>query len=1418
MLRITLCLLIANAIASPVFQRCFQGGQLILERRSATSMSEFCLKDDVSMIKSVIDYDRSNNSIIGNNKVYRQWIVSDWKLCHPIKAEGGSINVIEVEKDLTIRSNTYICTTDCTITVDKENAQLIFQTSKLNHFEVTGTTLSTGWFKTKASVTLDQTCEHIKVSCGKKSIQFHACFRQHMTCIRFLHRSILPGSMANSICQNIELIIILTLTSLIFIILNIIAKTYICYLMLPIFIPIAYAYGWVYNKSCKKCVNCGLAYHPFSNCGSHCVCGSVFQTSDRMRMHRESGLCSGFKSLRVARILCKAKTSSLVVAVLSSLLILSFVTPIEGADDDIKYSLSDLPDAYTKELDMLNKKIDLNLIISITNMSITILLLVLAISSHLITNKIAKCKVFLCHECDMYHTYKGIRYNGDFSNKCGSCTCGTLEDPNYTTMHKASELCISEIKRLIQKKIMIVLVIFVLIENSVCLATAEEKCFKEHDYSIDCIGPLLTMRPCSKSTIESVASKLITEKQIAKEDAEKLKLLPDSIKQAWDMIDNQPNYDQMFLMEYAFLKRECSYFEEFEHNSGINQIVWRTIAKTEHFDICAIRSNQQFCKCMSKSVYCKDANWDIASEMNDTYSFKPLFYQHDIQLYTKIFKAAFKGTSSRTYDSLMSSRNKTGMISLVKKLEKRFPYNNLLMGFLKFGQVLFNLDSFDSLPKGKTSRTTITSQRTNYENLSNAKSGTITKECKNLKLLQCISPRYQVFVGHVIKCGDSEIGIYDFQTPVYKKSTDESMWCTYDKHCFHNGVGIDAKRLELLKKLNCWYTDPTEMVDVYTKPRKSCRMINKGNCVIAGTSLNVMQCDDNQIFYTDHRSSADTQGDIGEYCLAQNCDVDRFPINTDVNTTCIWEYNTIKPKYVTKTELRTLEEYKRALQDKLSHSLEVYHFQPTSNFPHIKPSYKYITANGIETTDGIEGAYITVDIPALSGTSVGLTVLSKDDISLMDVIIYVKAATIKSIYNHIYDTGPTININVKHDELCTGPCPNAIPHDPQWLTFSQERTSRWGCEEFGCLAVGEGCVFGSCQDVIKREMRVYKKTIEEVNEITLCIIFQTNTFCQTINALEPMISPFLEVQLEGLDTRILPSVLALQNHKLYSGQINDLGSFGLSCGNVQQVNKTIYGAGQPKFDYLCHGAKRKDIIVRKCYNNNYGSCKLLNEEANLILEDNYNTITVVDNKHMIGTVKSKLVLGDIKYKLFNKKPEFELEAHCVGCVNCFSNFNCELKIESTTDITCPIAGPCEFFHNNIFIQVEHTKYAMKMICKKKPDQTTEFTICGKKFFFNIDTVDKHENIEIDVGDQTSYIVEKDNRCKTWLCRVVEEGFSVIFEPLQLLFGNYFHMAIVIIIGLIALAIIIYILLPMFMKLKDTLKANEIAYQREMKLK
>nr|AAQ23642.1 glycoprotein precursor [Maguari virus] len=856
-------LLLGSAASSPISTRCFHGGQLIAESKSATSISEFCLKDDVSMIKSEVTYIKNDTGIYGHNKVFRSWTIKDWKLCNPIPTAGGSINVIEVNSDLSLATRAYVCSRDCTITIDKEDAQIIFQTDKLNHFEVSGTTLSSGWFKTKASVTLDRTCEHIKVTCGKKSLQFHACFKHHMSCIRFFHHTILPGTMVSSMCQNIELIIIIGLTLVIFILMVILTKTYICYLLMPVFMPVAYIYGWAYNKSCKKCNCCGLAYHPFTNCGSHCVCGLKFEASDRMRLHRESGLCQGYKSLRIARMLCKSKGSSLVISGLLSMLLLSFITPIEG---------------------------------TLTN------------------------------------------------------------------------------------------------------------------------------------------------------------------------------------------------------------------------------------------------------------------------------------------------------------------------------------------------------------------------------------------------------------------------------------------------------------------------------------------------------------------------------------------YHSRKSKYISTVSLESLDEFRRAMSDKLSHTLMIYNFKPTANLPHIKPTYKFITANGIENSDGIDSAYILSSIPALGGMSVGYNIQTKDNFPLLDIIVFIKSAIIKTTYNHIYDTGPTIGINTQHDEHCTGPCPTLILHKENWLTFSQERTSRWGCEEFGCLAINTGCVFGSCQDIIHPEAKVYRKAIEEEVVLTVCITFPGNTYCTEINAIEPKITDEIELQFKTVDTKTLPNLLMVQNHKLYSGQIDDLGSFSQGCGNVQKTNQSVIGAGTAKFDYVCHGASRKDVIVRRCYNNNYESCKLLKEETSLIFADNHETLEVANTKHLIGELQFKIMLGDIRYKSFAESPELEVDAKCVGCPSCFESYSCNFQIVTNIDTVCSVDGPCTLFHNRLIISATKQSYGFKMSCPRKPEPTEEFQICNRKYNVLFTTIDKNDKIEINTGDQTSYIYEKDNRCKTWLCRVRDEGISVIFEPLKAFFGSYFSIIFYVVVGIIVLFLTIYIFLPMFFKLRDILKRNEYLYLQELKHK
>nr|UZT55182.1 polyprotein [Orthobunyavirus sp.] len=1428
-------LAIVQLVAStPLSTRCFHGGALIKERISTTSISEFCLKDDVSMIKSEVTYQKNDTGIYGHSRIYRNWIVKEWKACNPVPSAGGSINVIEINDDMSLATKNYICTRDCVITVDKEDAQIIFQTDRLNHFEVSGTTLSSGWFKTKASVTLDRTCEHIKVSCGKKTVQFHACFRNHMSCVRFFHNTILPGYMATSICQNIELIIITILTMAIFIVLVILTKTYICYLLMPLFMPIAYCYGWAYNKSCKKCNCCGLAYHPFTNCGSFCVCGLKFEASDRMRIHRESGLCQGYKSLRVARRLCKSKGSSFVISVLLSLFILSFVTPIEGTmtnyPESRKYTLEEIADViegFYKEAKLKEYIVFYSSIFGSLLITLTVLILYKLQS---ITYLLSKFNVMYCSECCMYHSKKNIKYIGDFTNKCGFCTCGELEDTEGLKIHKATKRCTYTYQMTWTKVILTILLILLIGQNTILVVSAQVDCWQKTEITIDCIGPMFAPNVCLKQerkTYAKEAQLLVDQNKISKADAEQVGILGTTIDDAIKAIRSQKTYETMHMLEAIFLNKYCDYYSWFEHNGGYSQGKWRLIAKTENFDICGRHSAHHFCRCMSDGTKCKNGDWDFAGEMNTTYYTKNDFLLHDLNLFYKIYSAAFPGLSEAMLYKLLSEKNTTGATKLLEKLFTKYGYNSLLVGILKFGKFLFSMPIFNKTELSSSQKALIlkpirelrVAPSGRQESMSSSAVGEQTTDCTNMKKVSCLSPKFNVPLVNLIACGDQpNYKIYKEPVKYYKSNNKLNTWCNKDVHCLNNFEPADQSAVDKLKTMTCYLTDPAVTEDVYSIAVHSCKIRDKGQCTVKDQKWSIIKCDSGLLYYTDHREGEDTGNEIGHYCLSHKCGTDRYPINPDTVSECVWEFRSRKSEYINKISLESLEEFKRALSDKLTHTLTVYNFKPTANLPHIKPVYKYITAQGVENSDGLEAAYILTSIPALGGTSIGYNVMTKDNFPLMDVIIYIKSAVIQTTYNHIYDTGPTIGINSKHDEKCTGPCPQNITHDANWLTFSQERTSRWGCEEFGCLAINTGCVFGSCQDIIRPDTKVYRKALEESVILTVCINYPGNTFCTEVNAVETKMTDDIELQFKTVDTKTLPNLLAVTNHKLYSGQINDLGTFSQMCGNVQRTNLTIMGAGTAKFDYTCHGASRKDIIIRRCYTNNYASCALLKEEKNLIFADNHETITVSNSRHLVGELQIKLILGDLRYKLFAEKPELDIDAKCVGCPSCFESYSCNFQIVTNIDTVCALEGPCTIFHNRIIISSTKQSYGIKMSCSTKPAHTEKFKICNREYDVLFDTVAKNDKIEIDTGDQTSFVREKDTRCKTWLCRVRDEGISVVFEPLRAFFGSYFSIIFYIVLAALLIFIGVYIFLPMFMKLKDVLKKNEHLYLQEIKHK
>nr|APA34120.1 glycoprotein [Trivittatus virus] len=1436
--------LLTIVAASPVYKRCFQDGAIVRQEYSKNAVTEVCLKDDVSMIKTEAEYFKNSTGVFSKNIAYRKWLVSDWNECRPQKSANGHINVIEVQPDLSLQTNSYVCAATCVISIDKETAQVRLQTDTTNHFEISGTTVKSGWFKSTTYLTLDQTCEHLKISCGSKSVQLHACFNQHMSCVRFLHRTILPGNIANSICQNIEIIILTSLSLFIFLFLTIISKTYICYVLIPIFIPIAYVYGFIYNKSCKKCKLCGLVYHPFTECGSHCVCGAKYDTSDRMKMHRSSGLCPGYKSLRAARSMCKSKGPASILSLLSAVLILTFVTPITAISlkDEEKetYKLSELPD------DMVNleNKIDLYFQMCLINYATTWALIFCALITACLFKKLQHkfldYYAVYCHECDMYHERRGLKYNGDFSNKCRQCTCGQYEDATGLLTHRKSYNCLVQYKAKWMLNFLITYAILVIIKDSVMIVGASDTdvkdCLDQEEITWNCTGPFLNMgsctRPQKKENYGNIATQLKGLDVLSALDMPAVGKIPEDIAGALSYIESKKTYHEQLTLEFAMLTRYCDFYKQYADNSGYSQTTWRAYIRSHDFGVCIMYPNQHFCRCVKMGEKCTSSNWDFANQMANYYNGKQNRFNKDLNLALYTMHHAFRGSTSYLISKVLHEKKYDQLTNLLTQLKTKYPGNALLKALIDYQIYLKSLSEMSSFTPDElwddlqyvpapTFKPNLGRSEDNEYKFDKSRIVDPQTTCTSLKGVNCLSPRSRASVSDIIACGQATQPalFYVPNDKIHQSNTDQNQYCIGDSHCLTKFTPITEELLAAVKKSKCQAFDLDDIVK--TSPStgvRSCLVKKFGNCNTTNQVWPITICSDDQYYYTDTKQSYDSNQDIGHFCLSPRCSTIRYPVNPKHLSACTWTEEYTPVDKISVTNIEEIEQYKKALLQKLQTGLNIFKYKKTSNLPHIKPMYKYITVQGTETAEGVENAYIESEMPALAGSSSGFKVLSKEGNHLFDVVAYIKSASYSSVYNKLYSTGPTLGINVKHDEKCTGPCPANIPHKTGWLTFARERTSTWGCEEYGCLAISDGCVFGSCQDIIKPEMTVYRKQTDEIVTVELCLTFVDKTYCTELNAVTPIISDLFEVQFKTVESYSLPKIVAIKNHQIFVGQINDIGTYSKGCGNVQVFNGTNYGSGTPRFDYLCHLASRKEVIMRKCFDNDYQACKFLQQPSSFRLEEEGETVTIIDYKKILGTIKMKAIFGDVKYKTFSEKVDINAEGVCAGCINCFESINCEFTIHSTVETSCPLVADCQLFHDRLLITPNEHKYAIKAICKDKPSNTLRFSICNTKVEATVTIIDAKPILELAPVDQTAYIKEKDERCKTWLCRVKDEGVAVLLEPFKNLFGSYIGIFYGIILVVLAILVCIYIVLPVCFKIRDTLKKHEDAYKREMKIR
>ncbi|QLA47097.1 polyprotein [Bangui virus] len=1437
--------------------RCFTGGSLIKESTGERGFPNICIRDDISMIRSVIHAEqRPGQKTIYTNKLYRKYLIENWRDCRPEKMMNGPLMILSMDDDGHLQSEDYICRNPCEIKIDRESGLIMLETDKLNYYQITGTTINNGWFKTSTSISLKHTCENIRLQCGDKAVDMHACFRSHMECYNFLYRGMLSKETAIAICNNIELIIILTLTLIIFGILCLLAKTYICYLLMPIFIPFTYAYSRIYKRCCKLCPNCGLVYHPFTNCGTYCICGSKYESSERMKIHRTSGLCPGYKYLRTARTLCKAKGCNFILSIILSMIFLSFISPIGAAFVSTNYNLScldikEIPSEYRNTLitvEAYKTYTFIDTIILGTLLSIgTLMYLIFILKPQWLLN----IYLFKCDDCNMLHSRNRLIIEEFGTSKCGSCTCGCPDEPPLSHFHQVSSLCASpytiKLLKFFLHYVLIIAVFQIIFTGT--LADLVTDCAPPNETKTDCWGKKLidkmqTLR--GNKSVKEFSKALISNPTPS--EVILMESIPDGYTDFLLMADKIPSLLSRAILESMYYTNKKHQYHMIIDKSSDQYISWKIKAKLRKFHIC-MKSSATVCTCFKSDTSCHLSSIPLKTNLMSI-TITEQEYLEDIHsavdlLHDILQPTAFQMLISKLNDFVASKISKDKLVEFLQVLmdsygEWKRPFiqnfialtKNILDSQKGSKEKMIPLEYMYLTDTAPSTQELVKKFESEGEdiNLDNLELDLNRKTCLRAKYINCVSSRLLItHIKGLVVCDrgvETSRGLATLprNRTLHRWSDsyvqpDRSTICNVDMTCRHNLISADESELSSLKDrdMKCKSVNFPNFTSIYNSKISECYMKEKGFCKIDNNTLQVVKCTDGTVveqvqtgYYSDdHR--------LNHVCFLSGCRP-TYRIHPDTLNDCSINIPRQTIDKIKTTSAISIEEFRQNLKQDFLTGLTNFKFKHTENLPHISPSYLPLTIQGTETSKGVEDSFIEFEMPALRGKSTGVQLYTKSGDYIFDIIIYIRSANITSRYASLYRTGPTISYNSVHEEKCTGRCPEYNPgRDLTWMVFAREDTSYWGCESAWCFAIAEGCLYGGCKDIIKPEAEVFKKITEEKLTIELCITSHEDSYCTIIDSGSATISNKLDAQFKTVEAFILPKLVLIREHRIFVGQINDLGEFARYCGNVQNVNGTVSGQGRPEIDYKCHAQSNKDVIIRKCYDNDYNSCLMLKEQDGISLDvDGGQTIDVGMHNKIMGTMKLKIHLGDIQYKLFDKPTTLQTAATCVGCIGCIDSISCEIEILTEIESSCEIESKCKSFINRLLITPAKKKYYLKLSCTDPEIKDPELIICKAKVETALTIIASKPVLELGSPGHTPYVSERDEKCHTWLCRAWNEGIGSIFDPLRNFFGYYWNMAVTAVVVIVALVLLIYVFLPLFMKLKDTLKKQEEAYKKEYK--
>jgi len=245
-------------------------------------------------------------------------------------------------------------------------------------------------------------------------------------------------------------------------------------------------------------------------------------------------------------------------------------------------------------------------------------------------------------------------------------------------------------------------------------------------------------------------------------------------------------------------------------------------------------------------------------------------------------------------------------------------------------------------------------------------------------------------------------------------------------------------------------------------------------------------------------------------------------------------------------------------------------------------------------------------------------------------------------------------IETSTGDTCTAGCDDCLKAlSNTGVNISYADTSNWGCNDWACWAINQGCTCarcfnepnGDCYDVFK----IHKQLVG----LELCIENEVKSECFQVSDNNPTVTNNLKAQFLATNPLLDKKIVALHLNTVYQGEINELGEHDDKFGALQIINPTeINCKPEVVSEHHCIFGQHRWLTVTNCCKDTHHKKQFLQTNAKLravadspssltnrtLLEsvEDYGTLRVIYkmDKFPTSSVNQKGLVRDISIEKF----------------------------------------------------------------------------------------------------------------------------------------------------------------------------------------